>query len=148
MTETKGHGVCRGDFKGSGQWSNPKIKLYVPKCRLIHHFNPYLKLGPFHLEIHFYWPFRGVFHDFLSDEEMQWMVEISIPRLSAMRASKRKQQCFMAFFLYFLRVCSETSVQRRSRFTAGQYCVDTLACTWKSEIKSVKLTPRKMSMRI
>ena len=92
MTETKGHGVCRGDFKGSGQWSNPKIKLYVPKCRLIHHFNPYLKLGPFHLEIHFYWPFRGVFHDFLSDEEMQWMVEISIPRLSAMRASKRKQQ--------------------------------------------------------
>ena len=91
LTETKVHEVCRESLKGTGQWINPTIRRYIPKCRLIHHFNPYLKMGPFHIEIHFYGPFRGVFHDFLSDKEMKWMVDISIPKLSMTRTLMSKR---------------------------------------------------------
>merc|ERR1712141_574877 len=70
LTESKVHRVCRDELKKDGQWTNPRMRQYLPKCRLIHHFSPYLKLGPFHLEIYFYEPFRGIFHDFLSEKEM------------------------------------------------------------------------------
>ena len=47
LTESQVHGTCREELKGQGKWANPKVKLYIPKCRLIHHFNPYIKVGPF-----------------------------------------------------------------------------------------------------
>ena len=90
LTEAKVHSVCREELKGNGQFMNPRMTSYIPKCSFIHHFNPFVKLGPFHLEIHFYRPFRGIFHDFLSEKEMQRTVNISIPKLSASRTSMNK----------------------------------------------------------
>ena len=92
LTESRVHDTCREDSKGRTKWENPKVKPYIPKCRLIHHFNPYMKVGPFHLEVHFYWPFRGVFHDLLIEKEMQWLVDISIPQLSASRSSMKEKK--------------------------------------------------------
>ena len=42
-------------------------------------------LGPFHLEVKMYNPFRTVIHDFFTSKEMNWMLEYSKPRLSASR---------------------------------------------------------------
>ena len=51
----------------------------------VHHFDPYQKLGPFHLEVQLYTPFRTIVHDFLTRKEMVWMMEYSRPKLSAAR---------------------------------------------------------------
>ena len=47
------------------------------KCHLLHHFNPFLKLGPFKLEIKLDRPYRTVLHDILTNEEIQHMIELS-----------------------------------------------------------------------
>ena len=56
-----------------------------PKCHFVHHFSPYLKLGPFHIEVKLYMPFRTVIHEFFTEKEMDWMLVYSKPRLSASR---------------------------------------------------------------
>ena len=44
-----------------------------------------MKVGPFHLEIHLYWPFRAVFHEILGETEMAALIQSSVPQLSAAR---------------------------------------------------------------
>ena len=92
LTERNMHAVCRGESKGTGRWRDRTVALYIPKCRLIHHIDPYLKVGPFRLEVHFYLPFKGTFHDFYSEKEMQWMVKSSIPLLSPSRPYKNEKK--------------------------------------------------------
>ena len=52
---------------------------------MVHHFTPFLKLGPFNLEVKLYIPFRTIIHDFFTETEMDWMLEFSKPRLTASR---------------------------------------------------------------
>ena len=85
MTESRVHDTCREESKGRRERENPKVNPYIPKCRFIHHFNPYMKVGPFHLEIHLYWPFRAVFHEILGETEMAALIQSSVPQLSAAR---------------------------------------------------------------
>ncbi len=75
--------VCRGDEVGI------EVKKQTPllKCRLLHHNNPFLKLGPFKMEEILKMPFRMILHDFFSEEEMAWIVEYSKPRLSKARST-------------------------------------------------------------
>ena len=47
------------------------------KCHFLHHFDPFLKLGPFKLEIKLDLPYRAVLHDILNDEEIQHMIDLS-----------------------------------------------------------------------
>ena len=47
---------------------------------------PYLKLGPFWLEVKFASPFRSVIQDFFTEKGIEWMVNYSKPRLSSSRA--------------------------------------------------------------
>jgi hypothetical protein len=42
-------------------------------------------MGPFKLEVKMVDPFRVVFHDFLSENEIEWIVDYSKPRLSRTR---------------------------------------------------------------
>ena len=58
--------ACRGE-----KLRNPEVDKDM-KCMHLHYQNPYLKLGPFKMEVmsqdpH---PFVGVFHDFFSDKEI------------------------------------------------------------------------------
>lgn len=66
---------------------DPRIQqiLNTPKCHFVHHFNPYVKLGPFHIDVKHYWPFRTIIHDFFTEKEMDWMLAYSRPRLSTTR---------------------------------------------------------------
>ena len=70
--------VCNGKLKSN---TNDKYKLSSsdrqPSCHFLHHLDNYNRLGPFHIEVKYYYPMRILFHDFLYDEEMEWMYESS-----------------------------------------------------------------------
>ena len=78
--------VCNGKIKGLNNIA--KImgnESMHPKCHFVHHFRPYLYLGPFHIEIQYYFPLRSVFHDFFSHQELEWIKEYTEPILSESR---------------------------------------------------------------
>ena len=78
--------VCNGNImRNRNRTSFPNTKPVPPKCHFVHHFTPMLKLGPFHLEVKLYYPFRSIIHDFFTEKEMDWMLEYSKPRLTASR---------------------------------------------------------------
>ena len=51
----------------------------------MHHYDPFLRIGPFNSEIQMYVPFRIIFHDFLEESEVNWILNYSKPRLSESR---------------------------------------------------------------
>ena len=55
------------------------------KCHFLHHFDPYLKLCPFKLEVKLDKPYRIILHDMLTEEEIQHILNLSIPNLSRTR---------------------------------------------------------------
>ena len=83
MREPFFQNVCNGNLQGKGFSNSTKIQT---KCHFVHHFNPFTILGPFHIEVQFYQPFRTIIHDFFTENEMDWMMTFSKPRLSASRA--------------------------------------------------------------
>ena len=54
-------------------------------CRLLHHQNPYLKLGPFKEEMYSTVPYSVVMHDILTDAEIDFLKKESSPNLSRTR---------------------------------------------------------------
>ena len=54
-------------------------------CRLLHHQNPYLKLGPFKEEMYSVVPYSVVIHDILTDAEIDFLKRESTPNLSRTR---------------------------------------------------------------
>ena len=67
-----------------GRFSPPVLNL-EHKCRFLHHQDPYLKLGPFKEEQISLIPYVVVFHDILSDLEIDYLIEESRPNLSRTR---------------------------------------------------------------
>lgn len=63
----------------------PDCVTHLPMCRYLHHMNPYLKLGPFKEEEASEKPYAVVFHDILSDLEIDYLIEESRPNLSRKR---------------------------------------------------------------
>ena len=61
--------ICNKVLRGN--WTNHF------KCHLLHHFDPFLKLGPFKLEIKLNHPYRVILHDILNDEEIEHMIDLS-----------------------------------------------------------------------
>ena len=55
------------------------------RCRYLHHDDPYLKLGPFKLDVESEEPFIAVFRDFFTPKEMDFLVSGSKPQLSKRR---------------------------------------------------------------
>lgn len=55
------------------------------QCHLLHHDDPYLRLGPFKYEVASNEPFIIVYHELLTEEEMNHLVEKSKPNLSSSR---------------------------------------------------------------
>ena len=75
MREPWFQNVCNGKIKGFGPSVASTKKNKNSKCHFTHHFDPFLKLGPFHLEVKLYYPFRTIVHDFFTEKEMNWMME-------------------------------------------------------------------------
>ena len=71
--------ICNKEIKGKGGTQNELYNNANPKCHFVHHFMPFLKIGPFRLEVKLYIPFRTVIHDFFSKKEMDWMMDYSRP---------------------------------------------------------------------
>ena len=57
-------------------------------CTFIHHYNPFLKMGPFKFEAKHQNPEIGFFHDFVSTIEIEWWTQIM-----SLTTSK-KELCF------------------------------------------------------
>ena len=70
------------EFKVDGEKTS---NMSHATCFMVSHLEPYLKLGPFRLEVKFIPPFRSVIHDFFMENEIEWMVNYSKPRLSSTR---------------------------------------------------------------
>ena len=70
------------------------------KCHFLHHFNPYLKLGPFKLEVKLDKPYRTILHDMLTEKEIQHMIDISVPNLSRTRGHSASNEGSRSEFRY------------------------------------------------
>ena len=56
-------------------------------CRLLHHVNPYLKLGPFKEEQISVKPYSVIFKDIVNEKEMEYLKTTAMPQLSRNRDS-------------------------------------------------------------
>ena len=63
----------------------PPYRRPNQKCRYLHHGHPYLKLGPFKEEKMITRPYVVIFHDILSDLEIDYLIDNSKPHLSRKR---------------------------------------------------------------
>lgn len=80
--------TCRGEKMTTAEIRQKTGLMRVShpqKCHLLHHNDPFLKLAPFHLEIVSKSPYIVIFHGILSEEEIQYLIEYSKPRLSKNR---------------------------------------------------------------
>ena len=68
-----------------GSWLEMVDILRPAKCQFLHHKNSYLKLGPFKEELHSDKPYIVVFHDLLSNTEVEYLKEVAKPNLSRNR---------------------------------------------------------------
>lgn len=84
LREDSMYRTCNQELKGNFSLEEPPHK-----CVLIHHLDPYLKLGPFKLEEYVHKPYRTVFRDFLSEKEIDHMITISVPNLSRGRGKSK-----------------------------------------------------------
>ena len=55
------------------------------KCVMVHHKNPYTKLGPFKIEYVHHNPFFLIIHGLLTEEDMDYLTDWATPRLSRKR---------------------------------------------------------------
>ena len=118
--------VCNGNIKGTGLRGNSRHDILRPKCHLLHHFNSFVNLGPFHLEVKFYVPFRTVVHDFFTAEEMDWMKDYSRPRLSRSREGTVPESTKVL-----------TKAQLRGATNIG-YTVTKAVQTWFDDVKYIE----------
>ena len=77
--------VCNKKIQGYGHSLSERNRNGSPKCHYLHHSSPFLMIGPFHLEVKLYIPFRTIIHDFLTEIEMNWIIEYIKPGLTASR---------------------------------------------------------------
>eukprot|EP00095_Tigriopus_kingsejongensis_P001284 maker-scaffold359_size197282-snap-gene-0.21 protein:Tk01284 transcript:maker-scaffold359_size197282-snap-gene-0.21-mRNA-1 annotation:"hypothetical protein DAPPUDRAFT_308081" len=75
--------VCNGNLDRNGNSQIPH------QCHWLHHDDPFLKLGPFKMEMASRSPFIVVFHDFLAETEIQFLVDYSRPRLSPLNTTSK-----------------------------------------------------------
>ena len=81
LNDVKFKHVCNGQHVGV-HVSREKPFL---QCGYIHHHDPYLRLGPFKAEVLLHDPLRVIFHDILTDAEINFLIDYSKPKLSNAR---------------------------------------------------------------
>ena len=72
------------------KWINTKGKgirssAYHQTCRYLHHDNPFLKIGPFIEEQLSKSPYMVIYHDILTDKEIEYLIKESQSHLSTIR---------------------------------------------------------------
>ena len=70
-------------FTQKKAWSTPEPDNH--KCVLVHHGNPFTKLGPFKIEIVYHSPFFMIIHELFTEEDINYLVDWARPRLSRTR---------------------------------------------------------------
>ena len=78
-------GILRKNLNYLNNGVRSKSEGDIHKCRLVHHKDPYTKLGPFKLEIVHNNPFLMVIHELFTEEDRNYLVDWARPRLSRNR---------------------------------------------------------------
>ena len=76
--------TCRNEYKIHKSKNRYGLE-HFPTCNNLHHSDKFLILGPFHIEIVRYEPYRIMIHDFFSDFEVEWVKTYSSSSLSTVR---------------------------------------------------------------
>ena len=105
-----GRTTVRGNIKTSD----------IPRSIWMHHFDPYLRLGPFKFQILNYFPFRSIFHDFFTLNEVEWITSYSQPKLSNKRKLPESTE----------KVTKSEKVNSNKQVTVGK-----AVQTWLSDIR-------------
>ena len=86
--------LCNGKSKRRTYYklSRGQLSPITHNCHHVHHNDPYMAIGPFSIEVISYWPLRTIFHNFYTDDEMQWMISYSRPRLSTAREAPEQSE--------------------------------------------------------
>ena len=79
---------------GKGSWLEKKSN-FIGNCKLLHHSNPYLKLGPFLEEQFSKVPYAVIFHDIIYDKEMEYLIAEARPKLSKVRHYNSNKGVFL-----------------------------------------------------
>ena len=84
----KDHGYAMEDLLSKTCYGEMKSHLMLKKsdCYFLHNQDPFLKLGPFQLEVYSEIPYLVMIHDFITQKEIDHMINISLPHLSRNRA--------------------------------------------------------------
>ena len=61
----------------------PEIENH--KCILVHHRDPFTKLGPFKIELAYHSPLIMIIHELFTEEDTDYLVDWATPRLSRTR---------------------------------------------------------------
>lgn len=78
--------LCRGEVQ------LPETVTSKLKCRYITHNNPFLLIAPFKIEEAHFKPDLIIFHDVMSDAEIETIKKLSTPRVSCSE-NKRGNNC-------------------------------------------------------
>eukprot|EP00094_Tigriopus_californicus_P006960 TCALIF_06701-PA protein Name:"Similar to P4ha3 Prolyl 4-hydroxylase subunit alpha-3 (Mus musculus)" AED:0.43 eAED:0.43 QI:0/-1/0/1/-1/1/1/0/479 len=84
--------ICRGEYQGSSIDKEVHLQL----CHYLHQSNPYLRLGPFKMEVVARVPFRMILHDFMDEAEIRWLIDYAKPRLSRNRSKIKSNEDIQA----------------------------------------------------
>ena len=90
MLKTCG-GIRRKNIHSVGNDLGSVSEADIHQCRLVHHKDPYTKLGPFKLEIVHHEPFLMVIHELFTEEDTNYLVDWARPRLSRKREITLKE---------------------------------------------------------
>ena len=108
-----------------GSWLPKRINFHNYLCRYLHHNNPYLKLGPFLEEQFSLTPYFVVFHDLMSNREIEYLIQVSKPNLTRKRTFASTSGALNQY---------ELKSGKARRF------IDKTVQTWISEVKWPNLT--------
>jgi len=78
-------GIERKNIPSLGNGIHSPSEGNIHQCRLVHHKDPFTKLGPFKLEIVHHQPFLMVIHELFTEEDTNYLVDWARPRLSRTR---------------------------------------------------------------
>ena len=74
-----------------GRHVKGRTDLSLQKCQLVHHDNPYTKLGPFKTEIVHNSPVFVIFHELFTNDDIEYVINWATPRLSTERERRLQE---------------------------------------------------------
>ena len=77
--------LAAGARRPARGWDLKAPEIENHKCILVHHRDPFTKLGPFKIELAYHSPLIMIIHELFTEEDTDYLVDWATPRLSRTR---------------------------------------------------------------